>query len=61
MQRRRAQGLCFNYNERFTARHRYQKPQLLLLEWHVGTMVCEDITNQPTLEEDQGEDTEEVQ
>ena len=41
MQRKRAQGLCFNYNERFTAGHRCQKPQLLLLEGHIGNMLCE--------------------
>ena len=61
MQRKRAQGLCFNYNDCFTARHRCQKPQFLLLEGHVGTMVCEDIIDQPTLEEDQGGDIGEVQ
>ena len=61
MQRRRAQGFYFNCNERFTARHRCQKQQLLLLEGHVGTVVCEDITDQPMLEEDQGGDTGEVQ
>ncbi|KAA8542122.1 hypothetical protein F0562_023274 [Nyssa sinensis] len=32
MQRRRAQGLCFNCDERFTARHKCQGPRLLLLE-----------------------------
>ena len=32
MQRRRAQGLCFNCNERFNLGHQCQKPQLLLLE-----------------------------
>lgn len=32
MQRRRAQGLCFNYNEKFTAGHRCTKAQLLILE-----------------------------
>ncbi|KAA8544713.1 hypothetical protein F0562_019440 [Nyssa sinensis] len=34
MQRRRAQGLCFNCNEHFTAGHRCQEPSLLLLEGH---------------------------
>lgn len=28
MKRRRAQGLCFHCNERFTVRHRSRKPQL---------------------------------
>lgn len=32
MQRRRAQGLCFTCNERFTTGHKCQGPQLLLLE-----------------------------
>ena len=32
MQKRRAQGLCFNCNERFTPGHKCQAPQLMLLE-----------------------------
>ncbi|KAH9685457.1 hypothetical protein KPL70_013962 [Citrus sinensis] len=32
MQRRRAQGLCFNCNKKFTAGHRCTKAQLLILE-----------------------------
>jgi hypothetical protein len=32
MHRKRAQGLCFNCNECFTAGHKCQKLQLLLLE-----------------------------
>ena len=32
MQKRRAQGLCFNCDKKFTAGHRYRGPQLLLLE-----------------------------
>ena len=31
------------------------------MEGHTGTVVCEDITDQPTLEEDQGRDTREIQ
>jgi len=34
MQRRRLQGLCFNCNERFTARHKCQGAKLLMLEGH---------------------------
>ncbi|KAL6348115.1 hypothetical protein AAG906_039270 [Vitis piasezkii] len=49
MQRRRDQ-----------ARHRCQKSQFLFLEGHVGIVVCEDIIDQPMLEEDQGGDTGEV-
>ncbi|KAF5468386.1 hypothetical protein F2P56_012540 [Juglans regia] len=61
MQKRRAQGLCFNCNQRFTAGHKCQKPQLLLLEGHTDNVICEDITDQQTLEEDQGGETREVQ
>ncbi|KAH9792450.1 hypothetical protein KPL71_004124 [Citrus sinensis] len=32
MQRRRAQGLCFNCNDKFTASHKCTKAQLLILE-----------------------------
>lgn len=32
MQKRRAQGLCFNCDEKFTPGHRCKEPQLLLLE-----------------------------
>ena len=61
IQRKRAQGLCFNCNERFTAGHRCQKPQLLLLEGHSGNMYCEDSTDQQTLEDDHGGEAVEVQ
>ncbi|KAL6322878.1 hypothetical protein AAG906_020921 [Vitis piasezkii] len=61
MQRKRAQGLCFNCNERFTAGHRCQKPQLLLLEGHEDNMYCGDGTDQQTLEDDHGREAAEVQ
>ncbi|XP_041009414.1 uncharacterized protein LOC121253468 [Juglans microcarpa x Juglans regia] len=63
MQKRRVQGLCFNRNERFTAGHKCQKPQLLLLEGYegAGNVICEDITDQHTVEFDQGGDMGEVQ
>lgn len=32
MQKRRADGLCFNCDEKFVPGHRYSKPQLLLLD-----------------------------
>ena len=32
MQRRRAQGLCFSCNKKFTVRHKCSKAQLLILE-----------------------------
>ncbi|KAA8519438.1 hypothetical protein F0562_013687 [Nyssa sinensis] len=61
MQRKRAQGLCFNCNKRFTAGHRCQKPQLLLLEGHTGNLKCEEITDQHMLEDDHGGDAAEAQ
>ena len=36
MQRRRAQGLCFNCNEKFTAGHKCREHQLMLLENYVN-------------------------
>ena len=44
MQHRRALGLCFNCNERFTAGHKCQGPQLLLLE--VGAANNENANNE---------------
>ena len=32
MQRRRAQGLCFSCNKKFTVRHKCSKAQLLILK-----------------------------
>ncbi|RVW63197.1 Retrovirus-related Pol polyprotein from transposon 17.6 [Vitis vinifera] len=61
MQRKRAQGLYFNCNERFTAGHRCQKPQLLLLEGHEGNVDCGDGTDQQTWEDDHGGEAAEVQ
>ena len=61
MQRKRAQGLCFNCNECFTAGHRCQKPQLLLLEGHAGNVYCGDGTDQQVLEDDHGGEAAEVQ
>ncbi|KAA8520753.1 hypothetical protein F0562_014975 [Nyssa sinensis] len=48
MQKRRAQGLCFNCNDRFTAGHKCNGPQLLLLEGPTGadTVTCEDVTEE---------------
>ncbi|KAH9704605.1 hypothetical protein KPL70_011534 [Citrus sinensis] len=48
MQRRRALGLCFNCNKRFTAGHKCQGPQLLLLE--VGAADNENANNEQTEE-----------
>ncbi|RVW24821.1 hypothetical protein CK203_112252 [Vitis vinifera] len=36
MQKRRAQGLCFNYDDKFTSGHRCKGPQLLLLEGNIN-------------------------
>lgn len=48
MQRRRAQGLCFNCNDRFMAGHTCRGPQLLLLESHTDNhgIICEDVTEE---------------
>ena len=48
MQKRRAQGLCFNCNDRFTAGHKCNKPHLLLLEGtpDASTVTCEDVTEE---------------
>lgn len=49
----RAQNLCFNYNDRYTARHKCQGPRILLLEGYednsdpVGVEVLEE---QPAIE-----------
>ncbi|KAA8542937.1 hypothetical protein F0562_024089 [Nyssa sinensis] len=55
--RRRAQGLCFHYNERFIAGHRCQRPQLLLLEGppDASNIICEEFTEQLLQKEDHGE------
>lgn len=59
MQRKRAQGLCFNCDEHFTAGHRCRTPQLLLLAGHAGN--GKDITDQQTPEDDHGGEAAEVQ
>ena len=41
-QRRRAQGLCFNCDEKFSSRHRCKVPQLLLLEGNFDAEAKED-------------------
>lgn len=46
MQIRRAQGLCFNCNEKFKAGHRCQTPRLILLEGQTG--IDNDIYKQAT-------------
>ncbi|KAH9704452.1 hypothetical protein KPL70_011464 [Citrus sinensis] len=57
MQRRRAQGLCFTCNERFTAGHKCQGPQLLLLESYNNTneITCEEVAEELLGEENKGE------
>ena len=49
MQCRRAQGLCFNCNERFTAGHKCQGAKLLLLEGHglENEISCEKVMGEP--------------
>jgi len=43
MQRRRAQNLCFNCNERFTAGHKCREPRILMLEGYddSNTLLCD--------------------
>ncbi|KAH9650428.1 hypothetical protein KPL70_026388 [Citrus sinensis] len=57
MQRRRAQGLCFTCNERFTAGHKCQGPQLLLLESYNDTneITCEEVAEELHGEDNKGE------
>lgn len=47
MQKKRAQGLCFNCNEKFTTCHKCRKPQLLLLERDLGVKEDSHMTNEP--------------
>ena len=57
MQRRRAQGLCFTCNERFTAGHKCQGPQLLLLQSYNNTnkITCEEVVEELHGKENKGE------
>ena len=52
MQRRHGQGLCFNCNDKFTAAHRCQGPQNLLLEGCTKTneIMCEEVVNENSIE-----------
>lgn len=60
MQRRRAQGLCFNCNDKFTAGHKCQRPQLLLLESlsEPVRVMCEEVTDDIPVEDIAEENTE---
>jgi len=53
MQKCKAQGLCFNCNERFTAGHKCQGMQLLLLEGPTGfnEITYEEVTEEADVEE----------
>ena len=55
MQRRRAQGLCFNCNNKFTQGHKCHGPQLLLLDASVESpsITCEEVTGEQFEGEDQ--------
>ncbi|KAH9671354.1 hypothetical protein KPL70_017338 [Citrus sinensis] len=57
MQRRRAQGLCFNCNDKFTAGHKCTKPQLLILEAEDEDNIHEESAATTKLESETGEDT----
>ncbi|RVW91768.1 hypothetical protein CK203_045885 [Vitis vinifera] len=52
MQRRHGQGLCFNCNDKFTAAHRCQGPQNLVLEGCTKTneIMCEEVVNENSIE-----------
>ena len=60
MQRRRAQGLCFNCNDKFTAGHKCQRPQLLLLEslTEPDRVMCEEDSDDRPGEDVDEENTE---
>jgi len=53
MQRRRAQNLCFNCNDRFTAGHKCREPRILMLEGYDGsnTMLCDNEGEDQPLQE----------
>jgi hypothetical protein len=53
MQKRIAQGLCFNCNERFTTGHKCQRMQLLLLEGptHINGITYEEVSEEADVEE----------
>lgn len=57
MQKRRAQGLCFNCNEKFTAGHQCKGLQLLLLEGKSSNNlgIYEETTQELPAEKDQEE------
>lgn len=61
MQKRRAQGLCFHCNDRFTAGHRCKKPQLLLLEDQRDAVECKETSVQQASEVNQDTDAVEAQ
>lgn len=48
MQRQRAQGLCFDCNEKFTVRHKCTRAQLLILESEEdpGNIIAEEINQE---------------
>ena len=52
MQRRRAQNLCFNCNDRFTAGHKCLGPRILLLEGYEDNvdLLCDEVTEEQQLD-----------
>ena len=57
MQRRRAQNLCFNCNDRFTIGHKCLGPQILLLEGYEDNddLLCDEVTEeQPARQNHEG-------
>nr|TKR90184.1 hypothetical protein D5086_0000235640 [Populus alba] len=61
MQTRRAQGLCFHCNDRFTTGYRCKKPQLLLLKGQKDVVECKDTSVQQASEVNQDIDVVETQ
>jgi len=53
MQRRRAQNLCFNCNDQFTAGHKCREPRILMLEGYDGTntLLCDNEGEDQPLQE----------
>ncbi|RVW42820.1 Transposon Tf2-8 polyprotein [Vitis vinifera] len=63
MQRRRAQNLCFNCNDRFTIGHKCLGPQILLLEGYEdnGDLLCDEVTKkQPAGQNHEGSPEPEI-
>jgi hypothetical protein len=60
MQRRRAQNLCFNCNDRFTIGHKCWEPRILMLEGYDGsnTLLCDNDSEEQPVQENYEATTE---